>query len=90
VVTTLRYADLRFATTISGGALFRLRFGNAMIWLFTLGLGSPIVTQRGARFIARRVQVLGRLDAAALRQTTVSAPRQGEGLMEALDVGIAG
>jgi uncharacterized membrane protein YjgN (DUF898 family) len=86
----LRYAELRFGCAFTGRTLFHLRLGNAAIRFATLGLGTPFVTQRCARFIAANIQVLGSLETGALYQTTVAAPRLGEGLLEALGVGIAG
>jgi uncharacterized membrane protein YjgN (DUF898 family) len=90
VLANLRYGDLRFATGITGRRLFRLRLGNLLIRIATLGLGQPFIVQRCARFVQAHVQVLGTLDVEALRQTTLWAPKRGEGLLEALDVGIAG
>jgi uncharacterized membrane protein YjgN (DUF898 family) len=46
ILGSMALGDIRFATEITGGALFRLRLGNTLISAFTLGLGGPIVTQR--------------------------------------------
>lgn len=90
LLNSLKLQELRFASDVTGPALFRLRFGNLLIMIGTFGIGAPIVTHRCARFLAARTQVLGNPDLAALTQNTMAAPRRGEGLLEALDVGISG
>ena len=83
--TTL--GPLRFASSVTGLGLLGLIVGNALILLFTLGLGYPIVLHRDARFLARTLWVQGTLDPAVLGQATDAVPRFGEGMYQQLDAG---
>ena len=83
--TTL--GPLRFGSTISAVGLLGLLLGNALILLFTLGLGYPVTVQRDMRFLARNLWVSGGLDLAALGQGRTQEPRMAEGLFQVLDGG---
>jgi uncharacterized membrane protein YjgN (DUF898 family) len=83
--TTL--GPLCLTSIVTGPGLLWLMFGNALIALFTLGLGLPVVVQRSARFLARTVLVSGTLDEATLRQNSLAMPRTGEGMLQVLDHG---
>ena len=78
---------LRFSSTITGRGLLGLLLGNALILLFTLGLGFPVALQRNMRFLARNLWVSGALDLPALGQGTGQEPRMAEGLFQVLDGG---
>ena len=78
---------LQLDSLVTGPALLWLLVGNALIALFTLGLGLPFVLQRSARFLARTLLVTGTLDVEALRQSTLAMPRTGEGMLQMLDHG---
>jgi len=83
--TTL--ASMHFASSITGRALFGLMLGNLLIMLFTLGLGYPVLLHRNVHFLARTLWVAGTLDASLLTQSSLRAPRFGEGMFEQLDAG---
>ena len=83
--TTL--GPLRFGSSVTGLGLLGLSVGNALILVFTLGLGYPIVLHRDARFLARTLWVQGTLDPAMLGQAAGPAPRFGEGMYQYLDGG---
>lgn len=83
--TTL--GPLRFSSTLTGLGLLGLMLGNALILLFTLGFGLPVVLQRNMRFLARNLWVSGVLDLPALVQGTAQEPRLAEGMFQVLDGG---
>lgn len=76
---------VRFSSSMTGGGLFGLMLGNLLIAVATLGLGYPILLHRNARFLARTLWVDGAVDAQALAQSTLAAPRFGEGMFQQLD-----
>lgn len=82
-----RLDGLRFAADVTGASLARLIFGNALIVVFTLGLGLPLARIRSGRFVAERLEVAGEMDVDAVVQSSLARPRTGEGLAEAFDVG---
>lgn len=66
---------------------FRLVVGNLLITVFTLTLGTPFVWRRNMRFIARfQIANAPALEAAA--QNALDRPESGEGLLDALDIGV--
>lgn len=93
----LRFIGQRWGLGGEGGPHFappqhpmdyvKLLAGNALIMALTLGLGAPIVWMRSMRFITR----VGIVNADALDDAAQSAetrPKSGEGLLDALDVGV--
>ncbi len=81
-----RAGKVTFGLDLSGGALFGLLLTNLLIIVLTLGLGFPWVLTRSLRFTMSRLEVAGKPDYAALRQTTVESPSTGEGLAEMFDL----
>jgi uncharacterized membrane protein YjgN (DUF898 family) len=87
VVGNSALGSVRLGSSLSGGALFGLLLGNGCILLLTLGLGYPMIVQRTARLLAHTLWTQGRLDPAALTQSTLRQSRFGEGLYQQLDAG---
>jgi uncharacterized membrane protein YjgN (DUF898 family) len=87
VVGNTRLDALPLRSTVTGRALLWLFVGNGLIALLTLGLGLPFVFQRSMHFLARNLLISGTLDVDALRQSTLAAPRTGEGMFQLLDHG---
>ncbi|WGS54288.1 YjgN family protein [Paraburkholderia sp. D15] len=79
--------QLRFGSSITGTRLLGIMLGNLAIFIFTLGLGLPIVLHRGLRFAADTLQVSGQLDPQTLGQSDQTPPRTGEGMLNLLDHG---
>lgn len=88
IANTLSAGDVRFETRIKGKEMFALLIPNFLLLLFTLGLAYPYVVLRTARYVARHLEVVGDIEMARIRQTEVSAPWYGEGIMEFLGVGM--
>jgi uncharacterized membrane protein YjgN (DUF898 family) len=88
IANTLSVGDIRFQTQIRGGQMFALLIPNLLLLIFTLGLGFPYVILRTARYVARHLVITGDVEMARVRQTEVSAPWYGEGILEFLGVGM--
>lgn len=71
---------MRFKCTATGFDVLKLRLGNLLIIVFTLGLGFPFVIQRRMRFMAEKVIVGGDLDDAQMMQAAREKGAAGEGL----------
>lgn len=84
----LTMAELRFGTTITIRRIISLMLGNVLIFLFTLGLGLPIVIHRSVRFITDNIQVYGEIEGSQITHADLPRPRYGEGLLEAFDPGL--
>lgn len=72
---------LRFmmSPAVTGWKMARLKIGNLLIALFTLGLGYPIIVRRSMRFWCDNVTALGAIDFARIGQAA-ALPGSGEGL----------
>jgi uncharacterized membrane protein YjgN (DUF898 family) len=84
----LTMAELRFGTTITIRRIISLMLGNVLIFLFTLGLGLPIVIHRSVRFMTDNIQVYGEIEGSQITHADLPRPRYGEGLLEAFDPGL--
>ncbi len=70
---SFRTETLRFTTTAEVDSLAWLAFTNLVIAVLTLGLGSPVVLHRNARFLARTTRMTGALDANTVAQGALAA-----------------
>jgi len=84
--TTFGAGDARFHATMSGGGLFLLKIGNALLLLLTLGLAWPWTMVRNANFLLNHLTLEGALDLSAVRQDAQAATAVGEGLDSLLDL----
>lgn len=78
---------LQFRFTATAGDWLRYWLGNAVLVLFTLGIGGLMLPWRHWRFMASHIAADGAIDVDRLQQTRVDAPIFGEGLADALDIG---
>ena len=85
VVGNTTLGTVRFASSMQGRALLGLVVGNLLIAVSTLGLGYPVILHRNARFLASTLWRDGEVEMAGLLQSTIAAPRFGEGLYQQLD-----
>lgn len=65
--------------------VIRYYLGNIALVLFTAYLGAIILPYRYWAFMARRIRIDGTYDEEALEQSTLPAPAQGDGLVDAFD-----
>lgn len=66
--------------------VIRYYLGNIALVIFTAYLGAILMPYRYWAFMAKRVWIDGAYDPSTLQQTSLSAPGQGDGLVDAFDV----
>ncbi|MBC2667557.1 YjgN family protein [Novosphingobium piscinae] len=90
-----------FRQMVDGMALDRLTFrfdattrdwlvlllGDFALVVVTLGIGVIFLDYRHWKFLIDHLEAFGEIDMAALNQSTTATPRQGEGLLDAFDMG---
>lgn len=86
-IASTRFHGHDLSSAITGMGFLWLGFSNAMLILFTLGLGVPFTYKRVMDFIERNVGLVGDGDFSALLQSEQEKPTWGEGLADAFDVG---
>lgn len=79
-LAALRLGDLRFRYLAKGADVARLRIGNLLLIMFTLGFGRPLVIQRNMHFLAKFTLVGGDLDNVEMLQAARDASNIGEGM----------
>ncbi|MGI9380532.1 MAG: DUF898 family protein [Methyloligellaceae bacterium] len=82
--TNIDAARLNLETT--GLGLAGLQISNLLIVLLTLGIATPIVQARIARYFITRMSVVGAIDLDRIRQDYSATEKTGEGLAEAFDI----
>jgi len=86
-VAHTRLGEVRFALELPTRRYVWLYLSNLGALVLSLGLAYPWVVVRTARTLAAHLRMHGELDLAAIEQHAASAPRTGEGLADALDLG---
>ena len=87
LVSLTTYEDLSLSFNASLWSFFRLYLGNLLIFFLTLGLGTPFLQVRNARFVATHTDIEGQLDLATIAQSSDDDLTSGEGLADAFDMG---
>lgn len=83
----LSLGDLDFEFTASSWDWFKLVLGSAALIIFTLGIGYLFIGYRNWTFFIRHMQAYGEIKVDELTQSATRTPGQGEGLLDAFDVG---
>lgn len=83
----LTLGELGFAFTARTKDWLLLVLGNIGLVIVTLGVGMLFVPYRNWKFFITHLEAYGELDLADLTQSTTREPGQGEGLLDAFDVG---
>lgn len=78
--------DLRFKSKVDTWLLVRHNLGNILWIIFTLGLATPHVIQRKAKFFAENTIIGGDLDTSRIMQGQDDGITSGEGLEDAFDI----
>ena len=86
VAGRLRFGTVAFAAEFNGRQLAWVYVPNALLGLFTLGLGRPYAALRVARFVTGAVTVQGGVDFAAVGQSRHKLATAAEGLASSLDL----
>jgi uncharacterized membrane protein YjgN (DUF898 family) len=87
VVGNLSLGELQFGFTARSWDWLKLVLGNIALVVFTLGIGILFLGYRNWSFFIRHLHAYGTLDLDAFTQSTTRTPGQGEGLLDAFDVG---
>ena len=83
--TSLGTVNFRFsASTVDWMELY---LGDMLLVVCTLGIGLIFLNYRHWKFYVKHLQTEGAIDVDALTQSTAPAPTQGEGLLDAFDMG---
>jgi len=87
MVRSTSLGDMNF--NFNAGALewMELYFVDMLLVVFTLGLGWIFINYRHWVFYLRNLQTDGRITIDAIRQSSTPAPRHGEGLLDAFNLG---
>jgi len=75
-----RLDGARFDCTVTAGGLLKLYLVNGLLLAVTLGLATPWVKVRNARYACTHLALAGPLDLAAIRQNAMDARATGEAL----------
>jgi uncharacterized membrane protein YjgN (DUF898 family) len=86
-VASTRFHGHQLSSAITGFNYLWLGLSNALLVLFTFGLGVPFTYRRVLQFVERKVGLVGDGDFSALIQSTQDKPTWGEGLADAFDIG---
>jgi uncharacterized membrane protein YjgN (DUF898 family) len=86
ITKSLSVADVTFSSRLSTFDIIELAITNTLLVVFTLGFGAMAAQMRMWRRLANRLALSGSIDFDAVEQSTVDAPRQGEGLADGLDL----
>ena len=84
---SLHLGELQFGFTARTKDWVLLYLGNIGLTLVTLGIGYIFVPYRNWAFFVRHAEAFGEVTLDALTQSTTRDPGQGEGLLDAFDVG---
>lgn len=87
VVGHLTLGELEFEFTARTWDWFILALGNALLIICTLGIGYIFIGYRNWTFFIRHMRAYGEIRVDELTQSTTREPTQGEGLLDAFDVG---
>jgi uncharacterized membrane protein YjgN (DUF898 family) len=86
-IGSLALNRLGFAFTARTVDWIKLILGHIGLVIVTLGIGLIFIGYRNWSFFIRHMEANGEVDLADLTQSTTEEPRQGEGLLDAFDVG---
>ncbi len=86
ITKSLSVGDVKFSSRLSAFDIIELAITNTLLVVFTLGIGAMAAQMRMWKRLANRLVLSGSIDFAAVEQSTVDAPKQGEGLADGLDL----
>jgi len=86
-VGNLRLGGLEFVFTARTRDWIGLMIGNFALVVVTLGIGYIFIGYRNWTFFVRHVQAYGEVRIDELTQSTTGEPGQGEGILDAFDIG---
>lgn len=86
ITKSLSLDGLSFSSRLTAFDIIELSITNFLLIIFTLGVGVMAAQMRVWKRLANRMVLSGALDFAMVEQSTVDAPKQGEGLADGLDL----
>ncbi|QPC98811.1 YjgN family protein [Qipengyuania soli] len=87
VVGSTRWRNLQFSFEASTMDWVKLLVGDALLVVFTFGLGFVFLTYRHWKFFMTHMEAGGEILLDELTQSTTATSRHGEGLLDAFDMG---
>ncbi len=87
VIGNLTLGELSFEFTATTWDWLKLALGSLLLVVVTLGIGQIFIGYRNWTFFVRHMRAYGDVRIDALTQSTTREPGQGEGLLDAFDVG---
>jgi uncharacterized membrane protein YjgN (DUF898 family) len=87
VISHLRLGGLEFAFTARTVDWVKFVLGTVGLVMITFGIGYIFVAYRNWAFFMRHLEAYGSVDLLDLTQSTTREPGQGEGLLDAFDIG---
>lgn len=87
MIRSTSLGEMNFSFNASAVEWMELYLVDMFLIVFTLGLGWIFISYRHWTFYLRNLQVEGRIAVDAVTQSITPAPRQGEGLLDAFDMG---
>ena len=87
MASSMALGDMNFSFNAGAIDWMELYLGDVLLVVATLGLGSMFLSYRHWKFYIRFFQIDGVIDADTLRQSATPAPSQGEGLLDAFEIG---
>lgn len=86
ITKSLSLDGVTFSSRLSTFDIIELTITNMLLIAFTLGVGVMAGQMRMWKRLANRMTLTGAIDFAMVEQSTVDAPKQGEGLADGLDL----
>jgi uncharacterized membrane protein YjgN (DUF898 family) len=86
ITKSLSLDGVTFSSRLSTFDIIELTITNMLLIIFTLGVGVMAGQMRMWKRLANRMTLTGAIDFALVEQSTVDAPKQGEGLADGLDL----
>ena len=87
VVGATQWKDLRFSFEASTLDWVKLLIGDALLVVFTLGIGLIFLSYRHWKFFMTHLEAGGEILLDELTQSTTATAKHGEGLLDAFDMG---
>ena len=86
-VDHMSWAGLTFGFDARTKDWLKFMLGTLGLVIITLGIGAIFIPYRNWRFLMRHLHAYGEIEMDALRQSSTALPTQGEGLLDAFDIG---
>jgi len=81
------FMDAKFRLEMKFIPFLKLKTGNLVIYILTIGLGWPWATARNHKFLAERLMLEGNVDFETIKQQFMGASATGESVADIFDIG---